>query len=106
MNILVTEKAKKQLTQLGVNGDQFLRISVIQGGCSGMTYNAGIEENMADDDQVVFQDEGIKVVADMGSALYMEGLEVDYSEDLIQSGFRFKNLHAVHSCGCGSSFAL
>jgi len=55
-------------------------------------------------DEAILEDGSIRVVADTGSALFLDGLEIDYSDDLVTSGFRFRNPNAVKSCGCGSSF--
>lgn len=105
MNVNISSKAKQELLNIKVGGDRFLRIEVLTGGCSGMTYGAGIDEKMNDDDVVLYQDNDFKVVADMRSALYLDGLQIDYSDDLIRSGFRFYNPKAKKSCGCGSSFS-
>ena len=54
---------------------------------------------------VVFENNGLKIICDEGSSLFLEGLSIDYSDDLIRSGFRFTNPNASGSCGCGASFA-
>ena len=105
-SIQISERARQELTRLGATGENFLRISVIAGGCSGMTYSAGIDNSLSDTDQVLFQDGGLRVVAEGGSALFLDGLQIDYSDDLIASGFRFKNPRAKKACGCGSSFQV
>ncbi|SYZ71832.1 Iron-sulfur cluster insertion protein ErpA [Candidatus Zixiibacteriota bacterium] len=105
MNINITEKAKQELKNIEVGGEKFLRIEVVSGGCSGLTYGAGIDTDFHKDDVVLFQDNDFRVVADMRSALYLDGLHIDYSDDLIRSGFRFSNPRAKKSCGCGSSFS-
>jgi iron-sulfur cluster assembly protein len=104
--VTISERARTQLISLGATGDSFLRISVIPGGCSGMTYNAAIDHAMAETDQVIYNDDALRVVADGGSAMFLDGLAIDYSDDLISSGFRFKNPKARKACGCGSSFAV
>lgn len=106
MPIQITDKAKQELVRLEATGANFLRISVIPGGCSGMTYSACIDNTLSDADQVLFEDEALRVIADDKSALFLDGLQIDYSDDLIASGFRFKNPKAVKACGCGSSFAV
>lgn len=106
MSIHLSEKAKKELINLEATGENFLRISVVAGGCSGMTYSACIDNALSDADQVLFEDAALRVVADERSAGLLDGLQIDYSDDLISSGFRFKNPKAVKSCGCGSSFAV
>jgi iron-sulfur cluster assembly protein len=106
MQIEVTEKAMLELEKLEVGGDQFLRIDIVPGGCSGMTYQAALDTELRSADEVIFHAGGIRIVADSGSAMFLDGLKVDYSEDLIQSGFRFLSPSALKSCGCGASFAV
>lgn len=106
MSIQLSEKAKQELINLEATGENFLRISVVAGGCSGMTYSACIDNSLSDADKVLFADADLRVVADERSAGYLDGLQIDYSDDLISSGFRFKNPKAVKACGCGSSFAV
>ena len=55
---------------------------------------------------MIYQDDALRVVADGGSSMFLDGLVIDYSDDLISSGFRFKNAKAKKACGCGSSFAM
>ena len=104
-SIEISEIAHQQLAQLGVGGDKFLRINIVPGGCSGMTYTAAIDTVISDKDSVVWQNDNFRVVADSGSIIFLDGLQIDYSNDLIQAGFRFKNPNASKSCGCGSSFS-
>lgn len=104
IQIQISEKAITELRRLGVGGAQFLRLRVIPGGCAGMTYTAAIDTNLAEGDEVVTQQDDIRVIADSGSSMFLDGLQIDYSDDLIQAGFRFNNPNASKSCGCGSSF--
>ena len=106
MNLTITDKAKGKLQSYQTNSDQFLRISVVSGGCSGMTYKAGVDSSIREDDEIVYQDQNIKVVADGRSSLFLDGLHIDYSDDLIKTGFRLTNPNATSSCACGSSFAV
>jgi iron-sulfur cluster assembly protein len=103
-SIQISERALAELGRLEATGENFLRISVIPGGCSGMTYNACIDNTLSDADQVIYQDRELRVVTDAGSAMFLDGLQIDFSDDLIASGFRFKNPKAKKACGCGSSF--
>ena len=100
----VTDKAKGQLQTLEVNQANFLRLWVGEGGCSGMSYQAVIDDNSTPLDIVLYQDEDIKIVSDNNSRIYLEGITIDYEDDLVKSGFRFINPNAVKTCGCGSSF--
>lgn len=104
--IKITPAALKELVKLEATGESFLRISVVPGGCSGMTYSACIDNVLSDEDQVIFSEGEMRVVADPGSTMFLDGLEIDFSDDLIASGFRFKNPKAKKGCGCGSSFAV
>lgn len=74
------------------------------GGCSGMNYVLGFDNQLSEDDQV-FEQDGIKLVCDMKSYLYLNGTEIDYEDGLNGSGFVFKNPNAKRSCGCGQSFS-
>lgn len=105
MQIAVSEIAKTKLLELGLNREKFLRIGVIPGGCSGMTYDAVIDDVIEQGDEVVFEAGDLRIVTDERSVSYVDGLSVDYSEDLVQSGFRLTNARAVKTCGCGASFA-
>ncbi len=106
MSIVVTDVAKDQLRIYQKTNDEFMRITVESGGCSGMTYKATIDSNISEQDEIVYEDGDIKIVSDGRSALYLSGLLVDYSNDLIQSGFRLSNSNASESCACGASFAV
>jgi iron-sulfur cluster assembly accessory protein len=86
-----------------------LRMGVRNGGCSGLSYvmDFSTEDAIEEDDAVDFYpDEKLKCVVDAKSMLYLYGLELDYSEELIGGGFKFFNPNAEESCGCGSSFGV
>jgi iron-sulfur cluster assembly protein len=106
MNISVTEKAVKQLKKMNATGESFLRIEAVSGGCSGMTYRAAIDDEMKDNDLAIYEDHDLRIIAPMKSFLYLDGLNIDYSDDLLQSGFRLTNTNASKSCGCGASFEM
>ena len=80
-----------------------LRMSVLAGGCSGFQYQMALEETPTDKDQV-FTSNGIKVFVDNKSALYLAGVQVDYHNGLMESGFNITNPNAQATCGCGQSF--
>ncbi len=105
MAVEVTDTAKSKLLELGVGGEKFLRIGVIAGGCSGFTYDALIDDIMEDSDKVYFESGELRIVSDQSCDAYLDGLSIDYSDDLVQAGFRLTNRNAVKSCGCGASFA-
>lgn len=104
--IQITDKALAELTRLGVGGEHFLRIRVVPGGCSGMTYSASVDSSLGSGDEVLWHQGEVRVVADAGSVPFLDGLLIDFSDDLVQAGFRFKNPNAAKSCGCGSSFGV
>ena len=103
-SVQVTTKALAALRQHELQDGCFLRISVVAGGCSGHTYAAEIDDEFFITDLVVYESGPLRIVTDPDSAEFLDGLEIDYSDDLIRSGFRFKNPRAGGSCGCGSSF--
>ena len=104
--ITISGRAQEVLNQHGAGGGKFLRITVKSGGCAGMTYDAEIDELMRLGEKVVQEDNGIKIISDQSSISYLDGLNIDYSDDLISVGFRFSNSSNESSCGCGASFAL
>ncbi|MFT5474193.1 MAG: iron-sulfur cluster assembly protein [Candidatus Promineifilaceae bacterium] len=104
VNIDVTEKAKSKLLELGLDDERFLRLGVRPGGCAGMTYDAVIDDTMEDGDQVVYQSDALRVVSDQANVVYLDGLKIDFSDDLVQSGFVLSNPNVKKSCGCGASF--
>jgi iron-sulfur cluster assembly protein len=106
MNIAITEKAKNILIKKEVGDENFLRIKVVEGGCAGLTYDAEIATDLQDGEAVIFQDGGIRIVSDAKSKQYLDGLNIDYSDDLVSAGLRITNVKSVSTCGCGSSFNL
>jgi iron-sulfur cluster assembly protein len=106
MDITFTEKALSRFDQFDMNDKHFLRLSVKSGGCAGMTYDAIIDDTMTDGDEVLHAQGAIRVVSDPKSSLFLDGLNIDYSDDLIQAGFRLSNHNSNGSCGCGASFTV
>jgi iron-sulfur cluster assembly protein len=105
--IRVTEKAAgeiKRLLSKETNPDSFLRVQVVGGGCSGMSYKLGFDTALKDSDKT-FEELGVKVVVDPKSYLYIAGTTLDFSDGLQGTGFNFINPNAKKSCGCGSSFS-
>jgi iron-sulfur cluster assembly protein len=109
--IYVSDKAKEKVQQLmqeaGVAGDPsyFLRVSVVGGGCSGLSYKLDFDNETKPMDQV-FEDNGLKVVTDLKSFLYLVNTELNFSDGLNGKGFYFSNPNASRTCGCGESFAV
>jgi iron-sulfur cluster assembly protein len=81
-----------------------LRVRVVPGGCSGFQYSLNIEENSRPGDQIVDR-EGVKLFVDMFSAQYLNGITIDYTSNMMGSGFTFENPNATGGCGCGTSFS-
>ena len=105
--IIVTEKAVKRLKAvMSSEGkeDHVLRMSVEGGGCSGMSYKMDFDMTQGDFDKV-FETNGLKVVCDLKSWLYLKNVTVDYSDDMLTGGFKIKNPNAERTCGCGTSFS-
>lgn len=109
--IFVSDKAKEKVSQLmqdaGIAGDDsyFLRVSVVGGGCSGLSYKLDFDNESKPMDQV-FEDNGVKVVTDLKSFLYLVNTELKFSDGLNGKGFYFENPNASRTCGCGDSFAV
>src|SRR3979409_1804484 len=96
------EKIRQAFAKQGVTGA--LRLGVLGGGCSGLSYQFRFDTKERPTDKVVEFD-GVKIVVDPKSLLYLHGMTLDYKESLIQSGFVFENPNAQKSCGCGTSFS-
>ncbi len=109
--IFVSDKAKEKVQQLmqdaGIAADSsyFLRVSVVGGGCSGLSYKLDFDNEQKPMDQV-FEDNGVKVVTDLKSFLYLVNTELKFSDGLNGKGFYFENPNASRTCGCGDSFAV
>jgi iron-sulfur cluster assembly protein len=105
--ISLTERAAgriKELIAAENREGQGLRLKVVGGGCSGLQYKLDFDLPKGTDK--VFEKDGAKVLVDMKSLLYLTGMELDYKEELMQSGFIFQNPNVKKSCGCGASFAV
>ena len=83
---------------------QGLRVKVVGGGCSGLQYKVDFDQPKTTDK--IFEKDGAKVLVDMKSLLYVSGTELDYKDELMQSGFVFQNPNVKKACGCGQSFMV
>jgi len=105
--ISVTDKAaeaiKSIMTKEGLH-DHGLRVAVVGGGCSGMSYKLNFEKDPTPADKI-FEEKGVKIFVDTKSHLFLNGTTLDFSDGLQGSGFSFLNPNAKSSCGCGSSFS-
>lgn len=108
--IKVSETAKKKVVELmtddGFNPTQdYVRVGVKSGGCSGLSYDLNFDKTQKEDDKV-FEDNGVKIIIDKKSFLYLIGTTLEYSGGLNGTGFVFNNPNANRTCGCGESFSL
>ena len=83
---------------------EYLRIYVQGGGCSGLSYGMSFEQK-AEEDDLVLEENGIKMLVDSYSQEYLKGANVDYIESLMGAGFKINNPNVTKSCSCGSSFS-
>mgnify|MGYP001813149270 FL=1 len=108
--IKVSETAKKKVIELmnddGFNSTtDFVRVGVKSGGCSGLSYDLKFDKEQKEEDKV-FEDNGVKIIVDKKSFLYLIGTTLEYSGGLNGAGFVFNNPNANRTCGCGESFSL
>jgi iron-sulfur cluster insertion protein len=106
--IVLTESAARRITTLRAQEqveDAFLRIAVSGGGCSGFQYGFTFDDQRNDDD-FLFERDGVTVVVDDVSLGLLNGAEVDFVEDLMGASFQIHNPNAASSCGCGNSFSI
>ncbi len=105
--IHVSEKAAEQIKAImqkeGLE-DHGLRVAVVGGGCSGLSYRLNFEKSPAENDKT-YEDNGVRIFLDGKSALVLNGTTLDYTDGLNGSGFVFNNPNAKSSCGCGNSFS-
>lgn len=97
------EKAKDLFKEKGLPDDTGLRVFVAGGGCSGYQYGMALARDVEEDD-LVMEHSGVKIVIDPDSAPLLEGAEIDYVDDLMKAGFTIFNPNATKSCACGNSF--
>jgi len=103
----MTDQAASKIQQLVAEKgkpDAGLRVKVVGGGCSGLTYKMDLDDPR--DGDKIFEHAGAKLVVDRKSFLYLNGTVLDYSEELMSSGFNLQNPNVKRSCGCGSSFVV
>lgn len=107
--LFVSDNAKARIVEImqtqGLGADHFVRVSVTSGGCSGLSYSMEFDNEDRPNDQV-FEDNGVKVVTDLRSFLYLCNTTLEFSGGLEGKGFHFNNPNAARTCGCGESFAV
>jgi iron-sulfur cluster assembly protein len=103
--ITITDRAAEKIRVLlaGAKEGHGLRVKVVEGGCSGFEYQMDIDSPEADDQ--VFEKDGARIMLDSNSILHLNGTELDYKSELMQSGFVFNNPNVKGTCGCGTSFS-
>lgn len=105
--VTLTDKALKEVRRLldlqGIT-EGGLRLGVKGGGCSGLSYTINFDDKIGEFDTVIEVD-GVKVLVDAKSAIYLTGMQLDYEKDLVNGSFKFKNPNADKTCGCGESFS-
>ncbi len=106
----ITDRARTRLLEVaraeGIALDKtYLRVAVVEGGCSGLTYDLGWDSVMREADHLV-EDHGLRLLLDRRSYLYVEGTTLDFTDGLDGKGFHFHNPQATRTCACGESFSL
>ena len=101
---MIAKDEVRKLIAAENNPEIGLRLGVKGGGCSGLSYGMGLEKEPEDDD-IVIEENGVKLVIDSYSINHLEGASVDYIESLLGSGFKITNPNVKKSCSCGSSFS-
>lgn len=107
--LFVADSAKSQVSRIkeleNLTEDYFIRVSVTSGGCSGLSYKMDFDNEIQENDQV-FDDNGVRIVTDLKSFLYLCNTTLEFSGGLNGKGFVFNNPNASRECGCGESFAV
>ena len=98
-------KVKEILTQQNPSPTG-LRVAVVGGGCSGFSYHMAFENQVHQNNDNVYEFDGLKVLVDQMSEMYLDGVQIDYIETVEGSGFKFNNPNVKSTCGCGSSFSV
>ena len=110
MPITLTESAAKEIKTIMEQqnlpaAETKLRVGVKGGGCSGFSYMLDLTEEPKREMDEEIEAHGVKILCDMKSYLYLNGIEIDFKDEIMGRGFVFKNPNATSSCGCGSSFS-
>lgn len=112
MSITVTDRAAERINQIReekhLSEDAKLRVGVVSGGCSGLTYELDFDQQEPDESkkEQLLEDNGIRLIVDMRSFLYLSGTQLDYTDGLDGDGFHFHNPNASRTCSCGESFSV
>ena len=112
MSISITDRAADRIKQIReeqqISDEAKLRVGVVSGGCSGLTYDLEFDTDISngENEDQEFEEKGVKLVVDMRSFLYLSGTQLDYTEGLDGEGFHFHNPNANRTCFCGESFSI
>jgi Iron-sulfur cluster assembly accessory protein len=98
------DEIKRLMKSTELKPDQYLRVGVKGGGCSGMTYILDFDTKQGDDE--IYESDGFRFIMNNSHQIYLYGMEIDWQDGLNSRGFVFKNPNATSTCGCGSSFAV
>jgi iron-sulfur cluster assembly protein len=103
--ITVTQSAAEHISSFLLNRGKGigLRVGIKTSGCSGMAYMLEFVDTLSDDD-LVFDDKGLKIIVDQKSIVYLDGTELDFVKEGLNEGFKFNNPNVGDECGCGESF--
>jgi iron-sulfur cluster assembly accessory protein len=104
--ITVTDDAINVLRESKENKDQYIRMGILPGGCSGFQYILNLEDTFDEEDEVVTISDDLSILIDPFSAQYLDGITLDYQSTMMGQGFVFNNPNASGGCGCGSSFTV
>ena len=109
VEVMVTPSAAVEIKKFMLSEDDLpetagLRVRVVPGGCSGFQYSLNIEEESKNGDFII-EKEGVRLFVDMFSGQYLNGIQIDYTSNMMGSGFTFENPNATGGCGCGTSFS-
>ncbi|MFN8600504.1 MAG: iron-sulfur cluster assembly accessory protein [Candidatus Binatia bacterium] len=105
--ITLTDNAVQKILALVAkdqSDEKGLRVKVVGGGCSGLSYKMDLDQKR--DGDRVFERDGARIIVDRKSYLYLNGTELDYADDLMHAGFNLRNPNVKRSCGCGASFGV
>jgi len=106
----ISDSAKQQVQQIltseGKEADYFVRVAVKSGGCSGLSYDLTFDNKIDEENDDIFEDNGMKLIVDKRSVLYLYGTTLDFSGGLNGKGFEFVNPNANRTCSCGESFSV
>jgi iron-sulfur cluster assembly protein len=108
MGITLTEPAADRVRNFlaGRGKGLGVRLGVRTSGCSGMAYVLEFVDELDEENDLVFEDRGVKVIVDKKSLLYLDGTELDYGKEGLNEGFQFNNPNVKNECGCGESFNI